>query len=71
MREYRRERQHLYPLEDYQAAIAIGSPVRSFCGIDVALLCGDASDVVEVKEPDVQDCMTCVDIWRGRELVRL
>lgn len=71
-REYRRERQHLYPLDDYQAALATGGTVVSFCGIEAGLLPDDADDdVVEVTRPDASDCITCVDVWRGRQLVRL
>ncbi|RHW23941.1 hypothetical protein D0Z08_27240 [Nocardioides immobilis] len=71
VREYRRDREHLYPLEDYQEALAIGSTVTSFCGIEVNLLRGDAAVVVEATEPGVEDCITCVDVWRQRRLVRL
>lgn len=71
VRAYRRERQHLYPLDDYQEALAVGGTVCSFCGIEVALLGGDSSDVVEAIEPGVEDCVTCVDIWRQCRLVRL
>jgi hypothetical protein len=71
LRAYRRARQHLYPLEDYQDALAVGGAVCSFCGIEVALLGGDTSDVIEAIEPVVEDCVTCVDIWRERRLVRL
>jgi hypothetical protein len=70
-RECRRDRQHLYPLEEYQDALAIGGVVRSFCGLEVALLSGDTSDVVEATEPDAGDCVSCVDIWRESTLVRL
>jgi len=59
------------PLEDFQDALAIGGTVRSFCGIEVVLLAGDTSDVLEATAPDAEDCVTCVDIWRERGLVRL
>jgi hypothetical protein len=71
VREYRRDRQHLYPLEDYQDAAAASGTVRSFCGIEVALIGGDSSGGVEAIRPDPEDCITCVDIWRDRRLVRL
>jgi hypothetical protein len=71
IRKYRRDRQHLYPLEDFNEAAAVGGTVRSFCGIEVALICGDTADVVEATKPAAEDCLTCVDIWRGSRLVRL
>jgi len=71
VREYRRDRQHLYPLEDYQDAVAAGGTVRSFCGIEVVLIGGASSGAVEAIRPDPEDCVTCVDIWRDRRLVRL
>ena len=70
-REYRRDRRHLYPLEEFREAVAIGGFVSSFCGFDVELLRGRGSDVEEATEPAVDDCITCVDIWRERRLVRL
>lgn len=71
MREYRRNRQHLYPLEDYQDALARGGTVRSYCGLDATFLRGSPAGVEEVKEPESEDCVTCVDVWRGRQWVRL
>lgn len=72
VRQYRRQRQHLYPLEDYEAARATEGIVTSFCGIEAGPLRGeDDGDVVEVDRPDASDCVTCVDIWLGRRLVRL
>jgi len=71
LRAYRRARQHLYPLEDYQDALAIGGAVCSFCGIEVTLVGGGTSEFTEAIEPVVEDCVTCVDIWRERRLVRL
>ncbi|RHW23712.1 hypothetical protein D0Z08_28300 [Nocardioides immobilis] len=71
VREYRRERQHLYPYEEYEAALAVGGIVRSYCGIDETILHGDSTDLAEVADPDANDCVTCVDIWSGRQRVRL
>lgn len=71
VREYRRNRQHLYPLEEYEDASAVGGTVRSFCGIEVAPLQSDTSDVVEAMQPEAEDCITCVDIWCDSRLVRL
>lgn len=71
-RQYRRQRQHLYPLDDYEAALATGGSVRSFCGIEAELPGGeDDGDVDEVDQPEAGDCVTCVDIWCGRRLVQL
>jgi hypothetical protein len=70
-REYRWNRQHLYPLDDYQGALTHGGRVRSYCGIEVIVRPGDPADVVEVAQAELDDCVTCVDIWRGREVVRL
>lgn len=70
-KEYRRERQHLYPLEEYQAALAVGGVVTSYCGLDETVECGDPADIVEVAAPDADDCVTCVDVWAGSERVRL
>jgi len=71
-RQYRRQRQHLYPFDDYEAALATGGTVSSFCGIEADLLGGDGQgDVVEAHKPEAGDCVTCVDIWRGHRLVRL
>lgn len=70
-REYRRERQHLYPFDDYEAALTAGGTVWSYCGIEATLLPSTASDIVEVDEPEPDDCVTCVDLWRGHDLVRL
>jgi|GEM_PF-2900796 len=71
VREYRRDRQHLYPFEEYRAALATGGTVRSYCGIVETILRGDAADVIEVAAPDADDCVTCVDIWSGYQRVRL
>jgi hypothetical protein len=70
-REARRNRQHLYPLEDYEAAIAVGGIVRSFCGILMRLTPQHDSEVLEATAPEADDCVTCVDVWQGRQLVRL
>ena len=71
IREYRRDRQHLFPLEDYQSALAIGGIVRSYCGIDELVRQGDPDCVAEVFAAEDQDCVTCLDIWRGQLQVRL
>lgn len=71
VREYRRERKHLYPLEEFREAVATGGVVSSFCGLDMELPRGRGVDVVEVKEPAADDCITCVDVWHDCELVRL
>jgi hypothetical protein len=71
LRDARRERQHLYPLEDYEAAIAVGGIVRSFCGVFVRLTAQDDTAAVEAIAPEAEDCVTCVDVWYGRHLVRL
>ena len=71
IREYRRDRQHLYPLEEYRAALAAGGVVTSYCGLDVTVRRGDPADVVEVAVADVDDCVTCVDVWLGSDRVRL
>lgn len=71
LREYRRNRQHLYPLEDYQAAVAEGGVATSYCGITVVVRRGDPATVVEVDRPEAGDCVTCVDIWHGEQWVRL
>lgn len=70
-REYRRERQHLYPLEEYQAALVVGGVVTSYCGLDETVVRGDPADVVEVDVPAADDCVTCVDVWSGSDRVRL
>lgn len=70
-REYRRERKHLYPLEEFREAVAQGGVVLSFCGLDVELPRSRCTGVVEATEPAADDCVTCVDIWRERRLVRL
>jgi len=70
-REYRRNRQHLYPLEDYQDALRSGGAVMSYCGIEVRLVRGNPADVVKVAEVEADDCITCLDIWLGRQWVRL
>lgn len=70
-REYRRGRQHLYPLEEYEAALVEGDTVRSFCGLDRALSPDDPADVQEATTPQADDCETCIDVWRERRLIRL
>lgn len=70
-REYRRDRQHLYPLEEFQAALAVGGVVTSYCGLDETVERGDPADIIEVAAPAADDCVTCVDVWSGSERVRL
>lgn len=70
-REYRRDRNHLYPLEEFQKAVTDGGVVSSFCGLEISMPRGGGSDVVEATEPAARDRVTCVDIWRGSSLVRL
>ena len=70
-RDDRRERQHLYPLEDYEFACTAGGTVRSFCGIELVLSAGTPADAAEATAPDDRDCVTCVDLWLGHRLVRL
>ncbi len=70
-REYRRDRNHLFALEEFRDAIALGGVVASFCGLDVELPRGRGADVEEATEPAVDDCITCVDVWRESRLVRL
>ncbi|RHW26296.1 hypothetical protein D0Z08_15155 [Nocardioides immobilis] len=71
IREYRRPRTHLFPLEDYRAAIAIGGTVRSCCGILETVPRGDPADVEEAVDSRADDCATCADLWHGRRWVRL
>ena len=71
IREYRRPRNHLFPLEDYRAAIASGGTVWSYCGILETVRRGDPDGVEEASEACSDDCATCVDLWRGRRWVRL
>jgi hypothetical protein len=70
-REYRRWRNHLFPLEDYRAAKASGGVARSYCGILEIVRRGESVEVEEVNRPSADDCATCVDLWRGRRWVRL
>lgn len=71
VRAYRKERQHLYLLDDYEAALPAGGTVWSYCGIEEMVLPSAGSGVVEVEDLEPGDCVTCVDIWRGHDLVRL
>jgi len=70
-RDYRRDRTHLFPVDEVRAAVAAGGTARSYCGIVQSFLGGDPTAVDEVIEPSPDDCVTCVDIWRGRTWVRL
>lgn len=71
VREYRRDRQHLFPLDAYKAATAVGGSVRAYCGIVQEVRQSNPADVEEVAEAGVEDCVTCVDLWLGRQRVRL
>jgi hypothetical protein len=71
IRECRRPRTHLFPLEGYRGAIATGGTVRSYCGILETVPGGDPADVEEALESSADDCVTCVDLWQGRRWVRL
>lgn len=67
----RSDRAHLYPLESYEVAATQGGPVRAYCGIVKYLPRGAEVHVVEHGEIGDEDCVTCVDVWLGREQVRL
>lgn len=69
VREYRRDRNHLYPLEEFQKTVTDGVVVSSFCGLEISLPRGGGSGVVEATGPVARDCVTCVDIWCGSSLV--
>jgi hypothetical protein len=71
VREYRRGRQHLYPLEDYRAARQTGGTIRTFCGLDTMVAVGEVLEVADASGLDAEDCVSCVDVWRGRDVVRL
>lgn len=70
-RDYRRDRTHLFPMDEVRAAVAAGGTARSYCGIVQSFLKGDPTEADEVSEPSPDDCVTCADIWRGRTWVRL
>ena len=71
VREYRRHRTHLFPLDAYKTAIAIGGSVSAYCGIVQAVPKGNPTDIQEVTEAGAEDCVTCVDLWLGQKWVRL
>ena len=71
IREYRRPRTHLFPLEDYRAAVATGGIVQSYCGIFETVSRGDPDGVEEVSAATSEDCTACVDLWHDRTWVRL
>lgn len=71
VREYRRDRQHLYPLDEYSAALKVGGVVTSYWGLDETIERGDPADAIEVTAPAADDCVTCVDVWSGSDRVRL
>lgn len=68
---YRRDRQHLYPFEEYELACAVGGAVKSFCGVEVLFSSSPSAEVAEAKAPEDDDCVTCVDLWLDRNVVRL
>lgn len=69
--EYRRQRKHLFPLDAYKTAAAIGGRVSAYCGIVQAVPKGNPTDIQEVTEAGAEDCVTCVDVWLGQKWVRL
>ena len=71
VREYRRHRRHLFPLDSYRTATAIGGNVTAYCGIVQAVPKGNPADIEEVDEACAEDCVTCVDLWLGQKWVRL
>lgn len=71
LREYRRRRQHLYPLDDYLAARQAGGTIRTFCGLDTTVGVGDPVEIADADGLAAEDCVSCVDVWRGRDVVRL
>jgi hypothetical protein len=71
IREYRRNRKHLFPLDAYKAATAVGGIVSAYCGLVQAVPKGNPVDVQEVSETGREDCVTCVDVWLCRKWVRL
>ncbi len=50
VREYRRHRTHLFPLDAYKTATAIGGSVIAYCGIVQAVPKGNPADIQEVTE---------------------
>jgi hypothetical protein len=71
VRDNRRPRRHLFPLEDYRAATITGGTVRSYCGLLETVPRRYPSHVEEAVESSADDCATCVDLWHGRRRVRL
>lgn len=71
IREYRRHRTHLFPLDAYKAATETGGTVSTFCGLAQGVVKGDPADVEEVSQAGREDCVTCVDIWLSVKWVRL
>jgi hypothetical protein len=71
LREYRRQRQHLYPLDDYLSARQAGGTIKTYCGLDTTVAVGDPVEVADADGLDAEDCVSCVDVWRGSEVVRL
>jgi len=69
--EYRRHRTHLFPLDAYKKATAIGGRVSAYCGIVQAVPKGNPTGIQEVTEAGAEDCVTCVDLWQGQKWVRL
>ena len=71
VREYRRHRRHLFPLDAYKLATAIGGSASAYCGIVEAVPKGNPADIQEVAKAGAEDCATCVDLWLGQNWVRL
>jgi len=71
IREYRRHRKHLFPLDAYKAATAVGGIVSAYCGLVQAVPKGNPADVQEVSKAGREDCVTCVDLWLCQKWVRL
>ncbi len=69
--DYRRHRTHLFPLDAYKTATAIGGSVSAYCGIVQAVPKCNPTDIQEVTEAGAEDCVTCVDLWLGQKWVRL
>lgn len=71
---YRSRRMHLFPLEEYRHARTVGAEVRAYCGVVEFIAAGDPSKVKPRRpsEPiEVDDCVTCVDVWHRAPVIRL
>jgi|GEM_PF-2267974 len=71
IREYRRHRKHLFPLDAYKATTAVGGIVIAYCGLVQEVPKGNPADVEEVSGAGREDCVTCVDLWLCQKWVRL